>query len=146
MKTRKLLVRKPIAIEAFKLERVWSKEGGIVEPFEGIYALRQGDVVEVTSSRANQLLATSPETFALKGKEELWEFLDACCEEDEGEVELSRLWEEYRSWAEDRREPPMSKEVLEKELSGLFEVVESEKGPSLRGLRLREEGEANSPT
>ena len=141
MKTRKLEVKRPIAIEDYKVLKVWSKEGGVVEPWGGMYALRQGDVVEVTASRANQLLSTSPETFALKGKEELWEFLEACCEEDEkGEVDLSRLYEAYRNWAEKQGKPPMQRETFEKELSGLFEVVQSEGKTRLKGLRLREEG------
>jgi len=126
MKTRKLVVKRPVAIESFKILKAFSEERKLLEPWGGFYALRKGDVIEVTPSRANQLLITSPEIFDLKGQEGLWEFLDACCEEDEkGEVDLSKLWEEYRSWAEDRRKPPMSKEVFVKELSDLFELVES---------------------
>jgi len=107
-----------------------------------MYALRQEDIVEVTASRAKQLLTTSPETFSLKGREEIWLFLDNCCEEAEEEiVDFSRLWEEYRSWSEKQGKTSMlSKEDFEKELSGLFEVVESEGKTCLKGLRLREEG------
>ena len=114
MKTRKLVVRRPITVESFKLEKVWSKEGGVVEAFEGMYALRQEDIVEVTASRAKQLLTTSPETFSLKGREEIWLFLDNCCEEAEEEiVDFSRLWEEYRSWSEKQGKTSMLSEVLQ---------------------------------
>ena len=140
MMNRKLEVKRPIALEEYMLLRARSREGGPVEPWGGFYALRKGDIVEVTFARARQLLLTSPETFELRGKPELWEFLDACCEEAEGgEVELEGLWRAYEDWAREQGKPPMPRETFERELSEIFEVVQSEKGPSFRGLRLKEE-------
>jgi len=137
---RKLVVKRPITVESFKIEKVRSKEGGVVEPFEGMYALRQEDIVEVTASRAKQLLTTSPETFSLKGREEIWEFLDETLVEDEtGEIELSELWKAYQDWAQKQGKPPMSKEDFQREIEGLFEVVQSEGKTYLRGLRFKGE-------
>lgn len=136
---RKLLILKPTAIESFKVLGAFNEAGKALEPWQETFFLRPGDTILVTKARAIQLL-TDSETFSLKGREEIWLFLDNCCEEAEEEiVDFSRLWEAYRSWAEKQGKPPLQRETFEKEIEGLFELVESEKGPSLRGLRLREE-------
>jgi len=135
---RKLLILKPTALESFKVLGTFNEAGKALEPWQETFFLRPGDTIWVTKARATQLL-TDSETFALRGRPELWAFLDDCCEESKGEVELSKLWEAYSNWAQKQRKPPMLRETFERELSEIFELVESEKGPSLRGLRLKEE-------
>jgi len=136
---RRLLLKRPLAIETNKLVKAYDRDGRPIEPWEEVFYLRPGDVIELTPSRAEQFLSAYPEHFDTVGVE-IGTFLEQCCQEAKGETTAFKaLYGAYREWCSNRGQTPVSEKAFGSTLGKLgYRRVRWGGGIRYQGLRLQE--------